>query len=146
MTTSSAGHPTEASLAERALVPGIALLAATFLFIAGWMVIDPRSFFDTLGPFGTYNSHYIGDAAAFHGGIGIALAASIWIPSLRPGVLLAAAAMAGLHAVNHWIDVNAANGDSNADVLDAVSLTVQFVVTLALLRVAMKNAHAPVVT
>ena len=50
--------------------------------------------------------------------------------------------MAGFHAINHWIDVNAANGDSNADVLDAVSLTLQFVLTLGLLRAAMRNADA----
>ncbi len=140
MTTNSAGHPLWASFVDRALVAGIAMLAATFLFITGWMVVDSRSFFDTLGPFGAYNPHYIGDAAAFHGGIGIGLAVSIWIPAFRSGALLVAAAMAGFHAINHWIDVNAANGDSNADVFGAVSLTLQFVLTLGLLRAAMRNA------
>ena len=142
MTTSSAGHPSQESFVDRALVPGIAILAATFLLIAGWMVVDSRSFFDTLGPFGAYNPHYIGDAAAFQAGIGVALAASIWVPAFRSGALLTATAMAGFHAINHWIDVNAANGDSNADVLDAVSLTLQLVLTLGLLRASIRNAGA----
>lgn len=142
MNSSSASRPAHESFVDRALVPGTALLAATFLLIAAWMVVDPRSFFDNVGPFGAYNVHYIGDAAAFQGGVGIALAASIWVRSLRPGALLAATAMAGLHAINHWIDINAANGDSNADVFDAVSLTLQFVLTLGLLRAAMKQAAA----
>ena len=140
MTTGSASRPAPTSFLERALVPGTAILAATFLGVAGWMVVDSRSFFDTLGPFGAYNPHYIGDAAAFQAGVGIALAAAIWLPALRPGALLAATAVAGFHAVNHWIDVDAANGDSNADVMDAVSLTLQFVLTLGLLRVAMRNS------
>jgi hypothetical protein len=127
-------------LADRALVPGTALIAATFLIIAAWMVIDPRSFYEQVGPFGPYNVHYIGDAAAFQAGVGVALGASIWIPSLRAGALLAAAAMTGLHAINHWIDINEANGDSNADVFDAVSLTIQFLLTVGLVRAAMRRA------
>jgi hypothetical protein len=145
MTTSSssaAGRPTQASWVDRALVPGIAILAATFLIIAAWMVVDPRSFFDNVGPFGAYNPHYIGDAAAFQGGVGIALAASIWVAALRPGALLAATAVAGLHAINHWIDVNDANGNSNADVFDAVSLTLQLVLTLGLLRASLRRPVA----
>jgi predicted anti-sigma-YlaC factor YlaD len=130
------------SFIDRALVPGTALIGATFLIIAAWMAIDPRSFYDSIGNFGPYNSHYIGDAAAFQAGIGIALIASIWTPALRAGALLAATAMTGLHAVNHWVDVNDANGGSNADVFDAVSLAVQFVLTLGLLRAALRRPVA----
>ena len=124
---------------ERALVPGIALLAATHLVIAAWMVLAPRSFFREVGPFGVYNPHYLGDAAAFMAGIGVALAAAVARPSLRAGVLVGAAAMTGFHAFNHWTDLTAANGDSNADVFTAVSLTLQFGLTLLLARVVLRG-------
>ena len=140
MTTRDAAAPP--SLADRALVPGTALLAAIQLLLAAWMVVDPRSFFDQVGTFGAYNVHYIGDAAAFNGGIGLALAAAVAWPPLRSGVLVAAAAVIGLHAINHWFDVNAANGDSNADVFAAVSLTLQFVLTAGLARAALERRTA----
>jgi hypothetical protein len=127
---------------ERALVPGIALLAAVHLGIALWMVADSRGFYEQVGPFGAYNSHYIGDAAAFTGGVGLALAAALRWPALRGGVLATAAAVTGLHAFNHWTDLNAANGDSGADVFGAVSLTVQFAFTLLLVRVALRRSTA----
>lgn len=141
MTSSPAAH--EPSVADRALKPGLALLAAIHLGTAAWMVVAPESFFERVGPFGVYNPHYLGDAAAFTGGIGLALAASLAWAMLRSGALAVAAAATGLHAFNHWLDVGDAHAGSNAGVVDAVTLTLQFALTVALLAAAVRRSGAP---
>jgi hypothetical protein len=107
-----------------------------------WIVIAPHSFFDHVGPFGSYNSHYLGDAAAFQLGIGLPLIAAARFEALRAGALAIALASVSVHAVNHWIDVNAANGSSNADVADAILLTVLAVLTIAPLQAALRRGPA----
>ncbi len=124
----------------RALPIGIALLAVIYLGTAIWIAAAPHSFFDQIGPFGVYNSHYLGDAAAFEGGLGVGLAAAIWWPALRSGVLAVVLASTGLHALNHWIDVNNAHAGTNAGISDAVSLTVAALFTALLLRASLRRS------
>jgi hypothetical protein len=121
---------------------GISLLALANLLPALWIVVDPHGFFDQIGPFGVYNAHYLGDAAAFQGGIGLALAASLAWPALRPGVLAATFAVTALHALNHWIDVGKAHAGSNAGISDAVSLTLLALLIAGLLRASMWEQRA----
>jgi hypothetical protein len=121
----------------RALPLGLGLLALVNLGPAIWIAVAPHSFFDQIGPFGAYNGHYLGDAAAFQGGLGLALAAAIWWPALRAGALATALASTGLHAINHWIDVNAAHAGTNAGISDAVSLTIVALFTALLLRASL---------
>jgi hypothetical protein len=116
---------------------GIALLALLNLGPALWIVVAPYGFFHQIGPFGAYNGHYLGDAAAFQGGIGLGLAASLRWPSLQPGALATALAFTGLHALNHWIDVNAAHAGTHAGISDAVSLTLLAAFTALLLRASL---------
>lgn len=126
----------------RYLPPVCVVFGLAFLLPALWIVIAPHSFFHHIGPFGVYNPHYLGDAAAFQAGIGIALIASAWVAPLRPGALAVGLAAVSLHAVNHWIDVNHANGSSNADVFDAVSLTLLAVLMIAPLQAALRKEPA----
>jgi hypothetical protein len=123
----------------RYLPPVCVVLGLTQLVPALWIVIAPHSFYAHVGPFGAYNSHYLGDAAAFQAGIGAALVAAAWLEPLRPGALLAGFGAVLFHAVNHWIDVNAANGSSNADVSDAILLTILTVVMIVPLRAALRK-------
>jgi hypothetical protein len=123
----------------RHLAPVCVALGLTQLVPALWIVIAPHSFFAHVGPFGTYNSHYLGDAAAFQAGIAIPLIAAARYEALRAGALAVALAAISLHAINHWIDVNAANGSSNADVTDAVLLTILALLTVAPLQAAMRK-------
>ncbi len=81
----------------RILPFGTALIALAYIVPALWIVIAPHGFFNTIGPFGTYNGHYLGDAAALQAGIGVALAAAVAVASLRPGALLAALLATGFH-------------------------------------------------
>jgi hypothetical protein len=127
---------------ERAVPLGIALLAAVQLVTAAWMVVAPHSFFDNLGPFGVYNGHYLRDAAAFTGGLGLALGASLRWAALRAGVVAATAGATGLHAINHWVDVSDAHAGSSAGLGDAVSLTVLFAFTVALALAAVRGRES----
>ena len=124
---------------SRYLAPVCVVLGLTQLIPALWIVIAPHSFFDHIGPFGAYNSHYLGDAAALQGGIAVPLIAAAWLPPLRAGALSIALAAVSFHAINHWIDVNAAHPGSNADIADAILLTVLAVLMLAPLRTALRS-------
>jgi len=130
---------TDVTRSARLVRPGIALLALVQLGTALWMVIAPHSFFRHVGPFGVYNGHYLGDAAAFQGGIGLALAAALAWPALEGGALAAALAVTSLHAINHWIDVDHAHAGTSAGPGDAISLTLLALATAWLLREALRR-------
>jgi hypothetical protein len=115
------------------------VLALTQLIPALWIVVAPHSFFDHVGPFGAYNHHYLGDAAAFQAGIGVTLLAAARYEILRAGALCAVFAMLAIHALNHWIDIDAANGSSNAGVGDAILLTLFALITIVPLQAALRT-------
>jgi hypothetical protein len=124
---------------SRYLAPVCLVLGLAQLVPALWIVIAPHSFFDHVGPFGTYNSHYLGDAASFQAGIGLPLIAAARFEVLRAGALAIALASVSIHAVNHWIDVNAAHAGSNAGVTDAILLTILALFTIAPLQAALRR-------
>jgi predicted anti-sigma-YlaC factor YlaD len=126
-------------LNPRYLAPVCVVLGLAQLVPALWIVIAPHSFFDHVGPFGPYNSHYLGDAASFQAGIGVALVAAARWEALRAGALAIALASVSFHAINHWIDVNDAHTGSNADVTDAILLTVLALVTIGPLQAALRR-------
>jgi hypothetical protein len=118
------------------------VLGLAQLVPALWIVIAPHSFFDHVGPFGVYNSHYLGDAAAFQAGIAVPLILAAWIEPLRAGALAITLAAVSFHAINHWIDVNDAHPGSNADVTDAILLTILALLTIAPLQAALRRRTA----
>jgi hypothetical protein len=126
----------------RHLAPVCVALGLTQLVPALWIVVAPHSFFAHVGPFGPYNGHYLGDAASFQAGIGVALIAAARFEALRAGALAIAAASIGFHAINHWIDVNNAHAGSDAGVTDAVLLTLLALLTIAPLRAALQRTYA----
>jgi hypothetical protein len=126
----------------RRLAPVCVALGLTQLVPALWIVVAPHSFFTHVGPFGPYNGHYLGDAASFQGGIGIALIAAARFEALRAGALAVAVATVGIHAINHWIDVNNAHAGSDAGVIDAILLTVLALLIVAPLRAALQRTYA----
>jgi hypothetical protein len=127
------------SLHPRHLPAVCVVFGLTQLVPALWIVVAPHSFYTHVGPFGPYNGHYLGDAAAFQAGIGTALLAAAWLAPLQAGALLAGVGAAGFHAINHWIDVNAANGSSNADVSDAILLTILTLIMIVPLHAALRK-------
>lgn len=136
-TASRRASPLDPARVARHMTLGIALLALANLGPALWIVVDPHGFFERVGPFGAYNPHYLGDAASFQGGIGLALAASLRWPALRSGALAVTLGATALHAFNHWLDVGNAHAGSNAGLSDAISLTVLSLLIVGLLRASL---------
>lgn len=114
----SSSSPT---LVARAVVPGIAGLAVFSLGLGAWQVVAPRSFYDALGPFGTFNGHYVRDYATWSLAYGLALLVALRRPAWRVPLLALGLAQFALHTLNHLADA----GDADpgwVGVLDVVLL------------------------
>jgi hypothetical protein len=94
---------------------GIGAFAAYHLALALFMTVGPHAFFKELGPFGTFNSHYIRDLATYNAAVGVALVV----------------------ALKHLVDVNDAH-PAWTGYLDLVTLVVTTLVLSWLLRVAIR--------
>ena len=105
------------------VVPALVVLGVLQLVQGAWMVIDPGSFFDVLGPFGERNDHYIRDNATFSLAIGVTALLAVGRPPWRVPVLFATALWFALHAINHLADIGEADPEA-VGVADFVSLTV----------------------
>ena len=121
MATARVDRP--ASLGERALVPGLAILAVSQLVLAVWMVADPGSFFDNVGAFGTRNDHYLRDLASWEIALAVCAAIAIPRPSWRVPVLTFALIQFALHAINHVFDAGDAHASTNGWA-DAIELAI----------------------
>ncbi len=121
---------------------GIGAIAAVQLITAAWMLVDPHGFHSSVGAFGEYNGHYLRDSMAMVGGLGVALAASVWWPILRTGALAVASASIGFHAINHWVDLNNDHPGSSAGIVGALSQTALVILCLLLLRAELTRERA----
>jgi hypothetical protein len=120
---------------QRILPVAVGALAAYELALGLWMVVAPRSFYDQVAAFGGYPPHFIRDVATWQLALGVTLAAAVGRASWRPPLLAFAALQTGLHAINHWVDVDDASS-LGLGLFDAISLTLLFVVIAALWRAA----------
>ncbi len=84
-------------------------LAVTQLALALFMALAPREFFDSVGPWGDFNGHYVRDFASFYGAIGIAALLALSRPAWWAPVLAIAALEYTLHALNHVADLTEAD-------------------------------------
>ena len=125
-------------LAIRAVPAGVAALAAYELVLGLWMLVAPRSFYDAVGPFGPYNSHYVRDTSTWQLAFGVALAVAVRQASWRVPLLTFAVVQFALHAVNHVVDAGEAD-PGWVGVFDAVSLSLATVVLVVLLAAARRH-------
>ncbi len=88
---------------------GIAIFAAIQLGLALFMATAPHAFYTDVGPFGTFNGHYIRDVASFYGAIGVGLLLSLSRLSWRVPVLAVTTIQYALHSLNHLLDINKAH-------------------------------------
>jgi hypothetical protein len=88
---------------------GLVAFAAIQLGLALLMAISPHTFYTAVGPFGTFNGHYIRDVASFYGAIGIGLLLAVRRASWRTPVLAITTIQYALHSVNHLIDIGKAH-------------------------------------
>jgi hypothetical protein len=100
---------------------GLAFFGAYQAGIGLFMAIAPGTFFETLGPFGLENVHYVRDTATFELPLGVVMLASISLASWRVPVLAYATLHWALHAVNHLVDIGEAD-PSWVGVFDFVAL------------------------
>jgi hypothetical protein len=116
---------------SRILPTAIGVLAIYELALGLWMVVSPRSFFDQVASFGFYPPHFIRDVSTWQVALGATLAVAASRPSWRAPLLAFATLQTGLHAINHWVDVNDAS-TLGIGLFDAIALT-GFTALLALL-------------
>jgi hypothetical protein len=121
---------------------GLAALAVVNTLTALFAAIDPRGFYDAIGPFPPYNDHYVRDAAgAMVGALAVAQAIAVARHSWRVGVLGYTVLHFGFHAINHLVDIGDAEKDS-AGVGDFVSLTLGTLLAGWLLARAIREERA----
>jgi hypothetical protein len=102
-------QPTATALAQRqapsTLLAGLVAFALVQLFLALFMAVAPHAFFTAVGPYGTYNGHYIRDVSTFYGAIGVALLVAVRMPAWRGPVLAITTIQYALHSLNHLLDI-----------------------------------------
>lgn len=140
--TAGPAVPGETSL-QRVSGLGIGAIAAVQLITAAWMLLDPHGFHSSVGAFGPYNGHYLRDAMAMLGGLGVALAASVYWPILRSGTLAVASASISFHAINHWVDINRDHPGTSAGIVGALSQTALAILCALLLRAELTREQPP---
>ncbi|HEY4897863.1 MAG TPA: hypothetical protein VII01_17470 [Solirubrobacteraceae bacterium] len=121
---------------------GIAAFAAVDLATGLFMALAPHAFFKAIGPFDTFNPHYLRDVATFEGAFGIGLAIALYRPGWRVPMLAVSAAQYGLHSVNHLIDIDNTH-PAWAGYADFVSLLAATITLLWLLRLASAEPSTP---
>jgi hypothetical protein len=130
------GHPARANV----LAVGLGAFGAYHLALALYMAVAPHSFFTAVGPFGTFNSHYIRDTATFHAAIGAALLVAVRRPSWRVPVLALTTLQFALHSLNHLVDIGRAHPSWDG-YFDFFSLALATLVLAWLLRVALADGE-----
>jgi hypothetical protein len=124
------------------LVVGIAVFAVLELALAVFMAASPHAFYTAIGPFGTFNAHYLRDVASFEGAIGIALVVSLRRPSWRAPVLALTTIQYALHSLNHLLDIGHSH-PAWTGYFDFFSLAAATVVLAWLWRAASLEAAHP---
>lgn len=127
-------------LTESSFRAVLAVLAASQLGLAAWMLVSPGSFFDAIAGFGTENDHYIRDVAVFYLAIGVGLAVAATRSSWRFPVLAISATWYLAHAVNHLVDI----GESDPDWVGPADFVAILATGLVLLGLAVYAARADV--
>ncbi len=128
------------STAPSVVSVGIALFAVIQLGLALLMAASPHGFYTAVGPFGSFNGHYIRDVASFYGAIGIGLLVAVRRVSWRVPVLALTTIQYALHSVNHLLDIGKAH-PSWTGYLDFFSLAAATVLLAWLWRTAALEAR-----
>ncbi len=85
------------------------VFALTQLVLGLLLWLAPGFFFDSIGPYGTRNDHYMGDVASWYLALGVVALVALHRASWRIPVLALAFVQYALHSVNHLIDVGEAD-------------------------------------
>jgi len=94
------------------LKPLLLLVGGIQLATGLLMAIDPGTFFEEIGPYGSQNDHYIRDAASFTLALGMVLVIAAFRPRWRVAAIAGALFQYALHATNHLLDIGDADPES----------------------------------
>jgi hypothetical protein len=131
----------EGGTAERDVVGAAVLVfGLANLATAALMWFAPHAFFDDIGPFGTYNAHFVRDLGTWVAALGIGLVLSAWRRGLRVPLLLVSAIQGAMHLANHLIDVTGAHPGWAGPANVAGLLAYESVVVWAYLRARAEEA------
>jgi hypothetical protein len=103
---STAVAPPRSETASRVLLGGLSALAVYHLALGAFMAIAPHAFFKSLGPFYSFNSHYIRDLATYNLALGAGLALAVRNPGWRVPLLAVTTIQFALHSANHLLDID----------------------------------------
>jgi hypothetical protein len=120
------------------LTVGIAAFGVVELALAIWMIAAPHSFYTSIGPFSSYNPHYIRDAATFEAALGVGLLVAAREVSWRVPALAMTFVQFALHSVNHLVDISKSHPawPGYFDFFSLAGATVQLALLLAAARAA----------
>ena len=122
---------------------GLVAFALINILTGLFAAIDPRGFYDAIGPFAPYNEHYVRDAAAaMVGSLGVAMAIAVFKRPWRVGVLGYAVLHSLFHAINHLVDIGDADPES-VGVVDFVMLAAATATLGWLLARAIREERVP---
>jgi hypothetical protein len=111
----------------------------TYSVVLGlFMLVEPGTFFDTLGAFGVRNDHYIFDNASFELPLGLLMLGALRRPRWRVPTLAFATVHWALHALSHLVDTHHAAG-SWVGWLEAAGLVFTTVLLAIALRVSVSD-------
>lgn len=88
---------------------GVAAFGFVELALAVWMVLAPRSFYTSIGPFSGYNPHYIRDVATFEAALGFGLLVAVRERAWRVPLVAITLVQFALHSINHLVDIGTAH-------------------------------------
>ena len=129
-------------MSERAMRLALMVFGVLNLVTGALMFLAPDFFFDHIGPYGTENSHYLGDlgAAYLAGGLGLLIA--VRRPTWRVPMLAVWALWYGLHALNHLFDIGQNNHGDSRGISDTVLIALGALALGYLARVASRQVGA----
>ena len=91
------------------VVAGLVAFAAVHFALAIFMAVAPHAFYNSIGPFGGRNDHYVRDVATYNAALGAGLAIAVRRRSWRIPVLAVTTIQFALHSINHLLDIGAAD-------------------------------------
>jgi hypothetical protein len=109
---------------RRVAIAGAWIGALFFVVTGAWAFLAPRSFFDTVATYPPYNEHLFHDAGAFQLGIAAAVLAGLARRGALAVGLWGGAVGTTLHAVSHWIDIDAGGRESDPYLLTLLAVVV----------------------
>ncbi len=124
------------------LQAGLLAFAVYHLALAAFMASAPHAFYTAVGPFGSYNSHYIRDTATFNAALGVGFAIAVRRPAWRLPVLAVTTVQFALHSLNHLLDIDRAH-PAWTGYFDFFSLLAATLLLGLLLVIALGEARGP---